>query len=90
MSRSVKFYKIKLTKKILDQINQTRGRLLEELVTNATDPNIYKRRIRMLKHLNLYENQLLEKIHNFQTDNVFDLLDFDPSPDIRSIINRSA
>lgn len=90
MTSSIKFYKIKLIKKILNQTEQIRNRLLEELVTNATDPTIYKRRLRMLKHLNLYENQLLEKIQHFQTDDVRDLLDFDPTFGIKAIINPSA
>ena len=90
MTPGVKFYKVKLIKKILKQTERTRSRLLEELVTDATDPTIYKRRLRTLRHLNLYENQLLEKIQHFQTDNVHDLVDFDPTPGIRNIINPSA
>lgn len=90
MTDKTKFYKLKLIKKLLHVTNQTRSRLLEELVTDATNPTIVKRRIRMLKHLNLYENQLLEKIQNFQTDNAIDLLNFDPTADVKSITNRSA
>lgn len=90
MRPGIKFYKIKLIKKIIKQIDQAREQLFNDLVTNATDPTIFKRRLRMLKHLNLYENQLVEKVQQFQTDDVNDLLNFDPRPGIRNIINPSA
>ena len=90
MNNGEKFFKIKSIKKLLQQTTHTRNQLLEELITEATDPVIVKRRIRMLKHLNLYENQLLEKIQNFETDDLNDLINFDPNTTIKHIVNRSA
>jgi len=90
MSRSIKFYKIKITKEILTKFNQVRTQLLDELTVNATDPTIVQRRIRMLKHVNLYENQLISKIQNFQTNDIRDLNTFNVDHYIEKIINRSA
>ena len=64
--------------------------MLEEFVTNATDPTIVKRRIRFLKHLNLYENQLIAKIQNFEKDNLDDLSNFEYKKHIEYILNRCA
>ena len=44
----------------------------------------------MLKHLNLYENQLISKIQNFKTDDVSDLNMINIDHYIDAIINRSA
>jgi hypothetical protein len=90
MSSNINYYKIKIIKKLITKTNQARTQLLDELLVNATDPTIVKRRIRMLKHLNLYENQLLVKIQNFQTDDAGDLNDFQIDLYIYIIINRSA
>lgn len=89
MTHNIKFYKIKIIKKILAKINQTRIQLFDELVVNATDPTIVQRRIRMLKHLNLYENQLILKIQNFKTNDIDDLNKFDIQRYINLITNRS-
>ena len=90
MSSNIHYYKIKIIKKLLTKTNQARTQLLDELLVNATDPTIVKRRIRMLKHLNLYENQLLVKIQNFQTDDAGDLDKFPINRYIDLVINRSA
>lgn len=90
MNSGVKFYKIKLIKKLLTCTEQVRSQLLNELTVNATDPTVFKRRIRMIKHVNLYENQLIEKIQNFETDDINDLISFEPIVSIQNIINRSA
>jgi hypothetical protein len=90
MSSNTKFYKIKIIKKLLTKINQARTQLLDELIVNASDPTIVQRRIRMLTHLNLYENQLILKIKNFRTNDVNDinLIIIDDYIDL--ITNRSA
>lgn len=90
MTDGLKFYKLKLIKKLLYCANNARSQLFNELAVNATNPTIVKRRIRMIKHINLYENQLIEKIQNFETDDVSDLNSFDPDRAIKNIINRSA
>lgn len=90
MTDSVKFFKIKLIKKLLKSTEQTKNQLLDELITNATDPTIVKRRLRMIKNLNSYESQLIEKIQQFNTDDANDLVAFEPYKYIHFIINRSA
>jgi len=90
MSSNVKFYKIKIIKKLLTKTNRARAQLLDELIVNASDPTIVQRRIRMLKHLNLYENQLIDKIQNFETNEVSDLNLIYIEDYIDLIINRSA
>ena len=90
MNSNVKFYKIKIIKKLLTKTNQARAQLLDELIVNASDPTIVQRRIRMLKHLNLYENQLIHKIQNFRTNEVSDLNLIYIEHYVDLIINRSA
>jgi hypothetical protein len=90
MNRNIKFYKIKIIKEILTKFNQVRTQLLDELAVNATDPTIVQRRVRMLKHVNLYENQLIAKVQNFQTNDVNDLNTFNVDYYIGEITNRSA
>jgi hypothetical protein len=90
MNSNALFYKIKIIKKLLTKTNQARTQLLDELIVNASDPTIVQRRIRMLKHLNLYENQLLDKIQNFKTNEVSDLNFRSIEHYVDLIINRSA
>jgi hypothetical protein len=90
MNRNIKFYKIKIIKEILTKFNQVRTQLLDELAVNATDPTIVQRRIRMLKHVNLYENQLIAKVQNFKTNDINDLNTFNVDYYIGEITNRSA
>jgi hypothetical protein len=90
MTDSVKFFKIKLIKKLLKSIEQEKNQLMDELIINATDPTIVKRRLRMIKNLNSYESQLIEKIQYFNTDDANDLIEFEPGKYIHQIVNRSA
>lgn len=87
---NINYYKIKLIKKFLEQTAETKEQLLTELVTNATDPTVVARRIRMIKQLNLYEIQLLEKIQQFETNDITDLNNFNPTLWLNYIVNRSA
>ena len=90
MSSNAKLYKIKIIKKLLTKTNRARTQLLDELIVNASDPTIVQRRIRMLKHLNLYENQLIDKIQNFKTNEVSDLNFIYIEHYVDLITNRSA
>jgi hypothetical protein len=90
MNNGIKFFKLKLIKKIIKKTSEHRNILMQELVDNATDPIIVKRRIRMLKHLNSYESQLISKVQNFETDNVDDLTLFNFDPGIFAVVHRSA
>ncbi len=90
MTPAVKFYKIKLIKNLLEYSQRVRNQLLDELVTNATDPVVYSRRLRMLRHVNLYENQLIQKIQNFDTDDVDDFAQVNLKRELNRITHRSA
>jgi|694.fasta_scaffold127222_3 hypothetical protein len=90
MNTSSKFYKIKLIKKLIAFVHEQRQILLSELITNATDPTIFNRRCQMLQQLNLYENQLVAKIYNFETDSIDDLQQNYLFDGINLILNRSA
>ena len=90
MNDGTKFYKIKTIKKLLIYTTQLRTQLLDELVAHATNPVIIKRRMRMLRHVNIYENQLLEKIQAFETNDIRDLAEFDPVKNFNYSVNRSA
>jgi hypothetical protein len=90
MNTSIKFYKIKLIKKLIAFVGEQRQILLDELITNATDSTIFNRRCQMLQQLNLYENQIVAKIYNFETDSVDDLQQNYLFDGINLILNRSA
>lgn len=85
----IKYYKIRLLKKLFGQTSQLRQELSEQLVVNATDPVIVKRRLRMLRQLNSYENQLVVKIQNFSTDDVEDIINVDFFVKLKSIVHPS-
>ena len=90
MTSSAKFYKIKLINRLLEHTRRVRSQLLDELTTHATDPVVFKRRLRMLRHVNSYESQLLQKIENFETDDIRDLVNFDVAPFLKDITWRSS
>lgn len=88
MTINLKFYKIKLLEKFLTDTANERAKLLDELKVNATNPTIVLRRYRMLKHLSMYETQIVEKIQNFDTDDIRDIQQV--CFDIDAIVHRSA
>lgn len=90
MNNGLKYYKIKIIKQFVIKVGKCRDILLQELIVNATDPVVFKRRIRMLKHLNSYETQIISKIQNFETNNVDDLNSFDFTVGLKTIMNRSS
>lgn len=89
INHGIKYYKIKLLKKLFEQTAQFRQELFEQLVVNATDPVIVKRRLRILRQLNSYENQLVVKIQNFSTDDIEDIIGFNPLFKLKSIVHPS-
>lgn len=72
MTGHVKYYRIKITKKLIQEAANHRNKLLSELIEHATDPVIFKRRLRLLAQLAELESQLLTKIQSFETDNADD------------------
>jgi hypothetical protein len=90
MSLNVKFYKLRLLKKFLEQTSHARNILMNELIDNASDPTIYLRRVRMLKHLAQYERQIIEKIQNFDSDHEEDFCEEIVIAGLQNILNKSA
>ena len=69
------FLKLVITKQILEYIDQKRKQFYIELSTLASDPVLVTRRFRMLSQLDMYEAQILQKIHNFEFQNIGDFHD---------------
>lgn len=67
------FYRTSLVFKISAYIQKKRTTLLEDLVAYTNDPVRYKRRIRMLIQLSAYEQDVLKKIRDFETNDPSDL-----------------
>ena len=86
-----KILKISLARDFLNETSEARQDLLNELIIYATDPVIFKRRLRMLSQLAEYEAQILKKIQLFELDNLDDFtLQFIIMSELRSIIDRSS
>lgn len=83
--------KYKLLDEFLTETQKHRSLLLQELLDNATDPVIKKRRFRMLSNLSTYESSMIKKIYEFDTTNPGDLSVFDGLyEEIVSLLDRSA
>ena len=74
MKPNIKFYKIKFIKEFNEKCDFERNQLINEMIDNATDPTIVKRRIRMLEQLAEYQVQIYKKIEAFETDDPHDYL----------------
>jgi hypothetical protein len=90
MTLNVKYYKIVLLKDFLEKTHQARMQLFDELAINAIDPVIYKRRFRMLAQVNLYEEQIIKKIQDFDTLEANDLTINPLVQGLYNILNKSA
>jgi hypothetical protein len=90
MTLNVKYYKIVLLKDFLEKTHQARMQLFDELAIHAIDPVIYKRRFRMLSQVNLYEEQIIKKIQNFDTLEANDLTITPLVKGLYNILDKSA
>ena len=61
--------------KSLKKIQEAKSQVLTELIAYTDDPVRYKRRLRFLKELVIYEKRLIENFENFDSDNP--IQDFD-------------
>ena len=52
------------------KISASKHLLLKELLTEANDPVIVKRRFRMLAQLSSYESEIYSKTYQFETDDL--------------------
>lgn len=86
------FYKLVVTTLVDRQISQHKKIIQQELVERASDPNILKRRFRMLSQISEFESQIQKKIYNFHGDSIDDYvcsvqLIFD---NLRYVVNRNS
>lgn len=58
--------------RLIQSTTHHRQQLINELIDNGTDPTLRMRRYRMLAQLALFEQQSLEKISRFQSDDPAD------------------
>ena len=91
MSINHVFYKNHLVAEIEKQVTTVRHQLTAELVAAGSDPVVYKRRFRMLQHLNTWHAQILNKLLNFETDDKSDYLEMKYLQfDLYSVVSRNA
>jgi hypothetical protein len=90
MTLNTTVLKLNLTQQVLRECFRARQSLLDDLIIYATDPVIVKRRYRMLKQLSLYEAQILNKIYNFESDNIEDFSMLNIKQELKHIVNRSS
>jgi hypothetical protein len=68
-------------------IEQKKNQALRDLAAYANDPVRYKRRLRFLKELSVYEHTLLENFEKFVSDNPSQDFDNDTLKKIRESID---
>jgi hypothetical protein len=84
-------FKLHLLNEFLSESQKHRQLLLDELIDNATDPVIKKRRFRMLSNLSTFEAVVIKKIFEFDTDDINDLTWSTIFTDeLRMLLDRSA
>lgn len=88
-NNSLKFYKLKLIKKILEQTNQCRQEIYEDVLVGATDSDLIQKKLDMLSQLNDLETLLLQKTQCFRTQDINDVRNFDPWYLFQNILNRN-
>lgn len=88
---NITLLKLQLLNEFLAESQKHQQILLDELIDNATDPVIKKRRFRMLSNLAVFESTVIKKIHEFDTDDVGDFLNFNQFKfDLELLVDRSA
>jgi len=81
------YLKTNVIYKSLKLIEKKKNLALRDLAAYANDPVRYKRRLRFLKELSLYEQNLLVSFENFVSDNPADDFDEDTLKKIRESID---
>jgi hypothetical protein len=86
------YYKLVAANVFGCMINKHRSALHQELNDLASDPVLFKRRLRMLYNLSDYESQVYKKINQFESSNVQDyiLALRQISMEIQHVTNRCA
>lgn len=70
MSNLELYHKLIVLDIVSKKISASKHLLLKELLTQANNPVIVKRRFRMLAQLSSYESQIYSKTYQFKTDNL--------------------
>ena len=84
-------FKLQMINNFLIESQRQRQILLDELIDNATDPVIKKRRFRMLSNLATFEASIIKKIYEFETDDARDLFSLSTIIyELNLLLNRSA
>lgn len=84
-------FKLRMINDFLIESQRHRQILLDELIDNATDPVIRKRRFRMLSNLATFEASIIKKISEFETNDMRDLFFIDTiAEELKKLIDRSA
>ena len=85
---------LRLLQILSDNVHKERQILQQELINNATDPVVKKRRFRMLSNLSTFEASIIKKMYAFDAkditeqifrDQISEMLD-----EMRAVVNRSA
>ena len=84
------FLQIRMLKNFLAAVQTEKTKLVDELVDNATDPVLRKRRLRMIGQLSSYEAQVIEKISNLQTTDSKDFLKKHFEDELKIVVDRNA
>jgi len=86
------FMKSKLIYDIVTAIAVARNELLGDVVAYTNDPVRFQRRIRMLINLSAYEQQILGKVRDFDTEEITDLTEMMDiiEAEIRDVTNPNA
>jgi hypothetical protein len=81
------YIKTDLIYKSIKLLEKNKNKALCDLAAYANDPVRYKRRLRFLKELSLYEHNLLTNFENFVSDNPESDFDKDTLQKIRESID---
>ena len=84
------FLQIRMLKNFLAAVQTEKTKLVDELIDNATNPVLRKRRIRMIGQLSSYEAQVIEKISNLQTTDSRDFLKKHFEDELKIVVDRNA
>lgn len=89
--KNTTFIKLKILSNFLEESQKCRQQLLDELVDNATDPVIKKRRFRMLSNLATYEASIIKKIYESDLENAVDVFQaWELISELDLLLDRSA
>lgn len=81
------FNKVRLIYETIQYISEAKQKLLKDLVSYATDPIRYRRRLRFLRELTEYEFNLTKDFENFQTEDPANDYDYNTLVKIKNAVD---